>query len=772
MKTLKKTLCVVLAVVMAVGTLAITASATDFTDDANITYDEAVEVLTGLGIINGKENNRFDPEGTLTRAEGAKIITYTLLTPTTADILKASSDPFDDVAASNWAAGSVEYCVSQGIIAGVGNNNFDPQGTLTGVAFAKMFLVALGIEGQFENTTAWDTNVVLAARRAGLDDGMTGFDYYDAITREEACQMALNALFTGGESVTKNSVKYVVKDASGNNQIYDTWTDAQTALAVSGSSYQGTVTVTETTEEGSIADEVFNLTERTAGVTDDFKRPATEYVQNNKVIATFPKAATVTYTVPVAPAKIFADLGLTANTTADLYVNGANATTQAINYNDTANLSASGYGVLTEVYYDGTSIDIIVIDTYYDVVSSVAPATAITPETVTLTNTSAADKTFAISGLKAGDKVLVTATAAEVQSVTKVTPITVTATSYSGSTSFTANGVTYQYNKNNNGAINDFTAHEVILDKYGYVINVSNPASVANYAVVLSGTTVTATWPSTTTTYKAQILLPDGNVTIVDAAANYNSDAGKIMTYSVSNGIYTFTAPAPAAVTTGSNAIDVNNGSSAFTWNSITAYADAQTVYLVRTGQGTTVSPYIYTAYVGFSNVPSLSGASVTGQYVSSNGFVDVIYITGATLDGISSTDVIFVPGIDTSVTTPTGTSYTTNAVVNGQITTLVLDNHYAAGVYGTRVANTNGTYALANSTGTPVTNIAPYVANSGVVTVNGTPIAHTADCTVYTYNATTGAITASSLSAISATTTGFYTTNTNGQITALFLVG
>ena len=79
MKTLKKTLCVVLAVVMAVGTLAITASATDFADDADITYKEAVEVLTSLGVLDGTDNNRFDPEGTLTRAQGAKIVAYVAL---------------------------------------------------------------------------------------------------------------------------------------------------------------------------------------------------------------------------------------------------------------------------------------------------------------------------------------------------------------------------------------------------------------------------------------------------------------------------------------------------------------------------------------------------------------------------------------------------------------------------------------------------------------------------------------------------------------------
>ena len=41
--------------------------------------------------------------------------------------------------------------MQQGILAGTGNGNFDPEGELTGLAFAKMMLVALGYDAKVAN---------------------------------------------------------------------------------------------------------------------------------------------------------------------------------------------------------------------------------------------------------------------------------------------------------------------------------------------------------------------------------------------------------------------------------------------------------------------------------------------------------------------------------------------------------------------------------------------------------------------------------------------
>ena len=68
MKTLKKTLCLVLAMVMVFGLCAVSASAKlEYTDNDDITYKEAVDVLSGIGILAGDARG-FRPTATITRA--------------------------------------------------------------------------------------------------------------------------------------------------------------------------------------------------------------------------------------------------------------------------------------------------------------------------------------------------------------------------------------------------------------------------------------------------------------------------------------------------------------------------------------------------------------------------------------------------------------------------------------------------------------------------------------------------------------------------------
>ena len=77
MRTLKKTLCLVLVLAMMVGLCAVGASAVklaDYPDKDSIKNTEAVALLSALGILEGDERG-FRPNDTLTRAEGAAILT-------------------------------------------------------------------------------------------------------------------------------------------------------------------------------------------------------------------------------------------------------------------------------------------------------------------------------------------------------------------------------------------------------------------------------------------------------------------------------------------------------------------------------------------------------------------------------------------------------------------------------------------------------------------------------------------------------------------------
>ncbi|MBQ7566795.1 MAG: S-layer homology domain-containing protein [Oscillospiraceae bacterium] len=207
---MKKILALLLAVVMVCGMIA-TASAAEFTDAAEIDKKntEAVAVFSELGIIGGMGDGTFQPNGTLTRAQAAKIIAYMLLGKDGAEALPADTAAFADVPTSHWSCKYVNYCAEKGIVSGVGSGKFNPSGTLTGFAFGKMLLVsALGFNAEEEKLVGsdWDLNVNRLLKSERLNMGVTVSS--DGISRQNACHLALNALFHGEEDDPYETLAY------------------------------------------------------------------------------------------------------------------------------------------------------------------------------------------------------------------------------------------------------------------------------------------------------------------------------------------------------------------------------------------------------------------------------------------------------------------------------------------------------------------------------------------------------------------------------------
>ena len=202
MRTLKKTLSLVLVVAMVLGLCVVGASAynkvEDFTDDVSkigTAYYEAVGVLTGIGVIDGMTETAFEPQGNYTREQAAKIIAYMQLGKAKADSLKCTVAPFEDVAASRWSAGYIAYCVEQGIIDGMTETTFEPTAKLTGFQWAKMLLCAVGfgVNGEFTGSS-WSVNTAKVAHTVDLFAGdLAGADH-TALTREQAALYAFNVL--------------------------------------------------------------------------------------------------------------------------------------------------------------------------------------------------------------------------------------------------------------------------------------------------------------------------------------------------------------------------------------------------------------------------------------------------------------------------------------------------------------------------------------------------------------------------------------------------
>ena len=195
MKTLKKTLCLVLALVMVIGLFAVSANAA-YTDQDKITakYDVAVGVLSGLGILEGSEG-AFNPQGVLTRGGACKVITYAMIGKDAAESLSKNVSPFTDVAAGTWYAGYISYCKNIGIIAGDDVGTFRPDEYISVLGFAKMCLTAAGYgrDGEYEGP-GYEDAIRLDAIIMDIFKGDLSAIDSASLTRELAAYMLYNTM--------------------------------------------------------------------------------------------------------------------------------------------------------------------------------------------------------------------------------------------------------------------------------------------------------------------------------------------------------------------------------------------------------------------------------------------------------------------------------------------------------------------------------------------------------------------------------------------------
>ena len=207
-QTMKKFLSLVLALTMMMSLVTINAGAKEFTDDEELNYKEAVDVISEISVVDGYEDGSFKPQNTLTRGAAAKIICNLILGPTTAAELHADTAPYKDVPVSNTFSGYIAYCAKEGIISGYADGSFRPAGTLTGYAFMKMLLGALGYDATYEGYTGgnWSINVAKQAIGIGLNKGLVDeFNGVDFVTREEAALYAFNTLKAPWWTMTRRS---------------------------------------------------------------------------------------------------------------------------------------------------------------------------------------------------------------------------------------------------------------------------------------------------------------------------------------------------------------------------------------------------------------------------------------------------------------------------------------------------------------------------------------------------------------------------------------
>ena len=188
---LKKVLALVLAFACAFTMFAGAA----FSDQADIQSTEAVDALTGLGVIQGYTDGSFRPDVTVTRAEMAKMI-FTILNGGNDDASAYENLPtsFTDLN-DDWYKGYIKYLQNSGIIAGKSATRFAPNETVTGVEAAKMLLVVAGYDADKAGLTglSWMANTMKYANLNNLFEDVDA-DVNAGLPRQYAAQIMFNSL--------------------------------------------------------------------------------------------------------------------------------------------------------------------------------------------------------------------------------------------------------------------------------------------------------------------------------------------------------------------------------------------------------------------------------------------------------------------------------------------------------------------------------------------------------------------------------------------------
>ena len=212
-----------LCLVFALGATAFAADfpANGFSDvPRSAWYAEAVDFVKASGLMNGVGSNRFDPNGTVTRAMVITVLYRLADEPS----VSGQSNPFRDVPndPNCWYRNAVIWGVTNGVTNGDGSANvFSPNKAITREQMATMIIRFLLSEAEMDDATAqmiqrldaqtasallrqefvdassvssWAAVSVLICKMTGIMDGDTAgtFRPQAVLTRAECAKVFLN----------------------------------------------------------------------------------------------------------------------------------------------------------------------------------------------------------------------------------------------------------------------------------------------------------------------------------------------------------------------------------------------------------------------------------------------------------------------------------------------------------------------------------------------------------------------------------------------------
>lgn len=170
MREIKKILAMLLALVLTVAVLPVSAGAADtgFADvPQGAYYADAVDWALEGRITQGTGNGAFSPEKTVTRAEAVTFLWRAAGCPSPTAAVSGFSDVTNKDA---YYYEAVLWAVEKGITNGVGGGRFHLTGTLT---YDQIFAFLCRFAGEKASGSDWSSAAVAWARNSGLTAGLT-----------------------------------------------------------------------------------------------------------------------------------------------------------------------------------------------------------------------------------------------------------------------------------------------------------------------------------------------------------------------------------------------------------------------------------------------------------------------------------------------------------------------------------------------------------------------------------------------------------------------
>ena len=708
MRNLKKILALVLALMMVLSVM-VFASATnleDYADSEQVSeeYAEAVDVLSGMGILKGSEGKLY-PKDYVQRSHVSTMI-YRMMSTDVADAqvhIYEDYGMFDDVSEDNWFAGFVNYSANYDLVKGVGDNKFNPSGYMTGYELITILLRAIGYDQNNEiSGSDWKITAAGLAKQAGILGDFNETTLGSYLTREQIAYLMFNAMNVPQVTYTP-ALGYETDDLFGNVNDSIGW-ESFRLNRITGTVTQSSnddVTVVGTV----LNDQRYNSTGTAAVnesviVSDDevFETGRSAYVWTVERVSNVHTALTSPYyidtvlatkyndnysgwtTAPTAWSPASQDFVAATDSAVRVYVNGSAGSLNAIKTGDEVRL--------IDTNSNGRIDLVLVLD---ETVETVGPngvntrtgangLTYVTVDDIVEINATLASTVVGYEGLVPGDVVLYVQPYTGVQYLTKATVVTGTKTEYSTAQGYiTFAGNPYYQSGLIGTAVSDLFNHTVpgtfganynlYLDRGGYAVEAAPIVNASSYAVVLDAGYELSTSVGTygQYTFYATLLYLDGTSATVETDTLYRAAAlsednlalaGKTphnyinhfvrIGSGVNNGraVTTLTLVTDAG---SDDSCDVTGTTSFAPTNpnfGTNYYANNETVYLVLNADGTV------SRYVGYANMPAMTAANYCVMTSSTyTRLAEYVYVWGGT-NTASSTYYVWAQNANVSYTT------------------------------------------------------------------------------------------------------------------------